>query len=419
MSILDVTRRKFLKLLGQGMLALGLSAYVPAWAEASDGDLSIRFLRQIITKDAATSRTLMWESQTPLRQPVVELQLPNQPLQTMAATVTSLTEDDTTNYFYTAELKNLKPATTYTYRIIDGENASNWHTFSTASKDAAFSALLFCDSQCGNSYDTWQETYTKAWQAHPNAAFFADIGDLTDNGQSDWHWRSFWQAMPQLAAHLLVPVMGNHECYGLDWKFCEPKRYLHSFILPSNDNANLQGQYYSFDYGPVHFIVLNTQMLELQSFEPGLLASQLAWLEQDAKTTTKPWRIVLMHKDVLAYDEWQQGTQKAGGFSDAGYAFMKAFDNLGIDLVLTGHMHTYRNRGHIKNFQPADDGPVYVMSGPAGNETYQVPADALDKKSISQPTPPNYLLLSASSQRLILTDYTTDGTMVDRITLEK
>lgn len=441
-----MTRRKFLRLAGKILLALNLPL---AWLgeRASAATSSIRYLRQIITADSATSRTIMWESTTPLKNLAIEL-MPNSdspvghsttsdkatsgaPSATarpasekiiVPATSKSLTLDGTTNYYYTATLTGLAPGSTYRYRVVEtaaaGEQAdaltarSSSYTLSTASAyTPAFSALIFADTQCGTSYDLWRENLAIATRRHPTAEFMTIVGDLTDNGEDSWHWESFWQAMTDTLAHLpLAPVMGNHECYGLDWKFTLPQRYIASFALPANDSEKYQGYYYSYDYGAVHFVVLNTQMLELAEWHADLLAAQLEWLRADVAASSRPWQVVLMHKDILAYDEWQHGTQTTGGISDVGRAFMDIFAELNIDLVLTGHMHTYRKR---------ELGPLYIMSGPSGNETYTVPADPLDKKSIRQPTPPNYILLTATNQELTITDYTFTGELIDRTVLTK
>ena len=419
---MELTRRNFLKRCGQLLLVLGLENFAPSLAAAADGTLPIKYLRQIITENPAKSRTIMWQTTEELPECRLEYRSTYIPLKTHPVSCKKLTEDNTTNYYYTAELTGLTPAADYEYRIISGSHATGWHHFTTSPATVtAFSALIFCDSQCGQDYSVWTRTLTSAWQRHPEAHFFTDIGDLTDNGQLNWHWESFFTAMGDIPEnHLFVPVMGNHECYSLDWKFCRPERYLDSFTLPKNGSSRYHGYYYSYDYGPVHFIVLNTQMLELNDFAPGLLQEQLNWLKQDVHNHQKPWQVVLMHKDILSYDEYQQGTKQAGGISDVGHAFMKAFDELPIDLVLTGHMHTYRNRGHIKNMKPAEQGPVYIMSGPAGNEQYHVPADeTYDRSAIYQPTPENYLVLDASTTSLVIKDYTASGEHIDTVTLKK
>lgn len=441
-----MTRRKFLRLAGKILLALNLPlAWLGERASAATG--SIRYLRQIITADATTSRTIMWESTTPLKNLAVEL-TPNSDSPVghgttsgkvasaaqsatasaasekiiVPATCKSLTLDGTTNYYYTATLTGLAPGSTYRYRVVETTAAgaradaqaacSSSYTLSTAGVDSpAFSALIFADTQCGNSYDLWRDNLAVATRRHPSAEFMAIVGDLTDNGEDSWHWESFWQAMADAPARLpLAPVMGNHECYGLDWKFTLPQRYLASFTLPDNASDKFRGYYYSYDYGAVHFVVLNTQMLELAEWHDGFLAAQLEWLRVDLAASDRSWQVVMMHKDILAYDEWQAGSQSTGGISDVGRVFMDVFAELGIDLVLTGHMHTYRKR---------ELGPLYIMSGPSGNESYTVPADPLDKKSIRQPTPPNYILLTATNRELTITDYTFSGELIDRNILTK
>lgn len=286
---------------------------------------------------------------------------------------------------------------------------------------SSFKALIFTDSQCSkDSYQVWRDTLAAGWSRCPEAAFFADIGDLADNGEAEWQWEGFLSALAPYTDHPFVPVMGNHECYGLDWKNCLPKKYLSTFTFPGNSTTTFHGYFYSFVYGPAEFIVLNTQMLELDDFfgEGHLLRAQLSWLKEREKKAL-PWRIALMHKDILAYDEYQPGQDKAYCFSDSGCALLPALEEAGVDLILTGHMHTYRRRGPLRNFRNSDTGPVCIMSGPAGDQQYHVPADPLDKAAIAQPTEPNYLVLEAAPDELKVSCYTTQGEDVDHLTLRK
>lgn len=412
-----MTRRTFIQLCTSVLLALGLGRYIPASAAGR----TIRFPRQLITQDSATSRTVMWQADGPAKDTVFRLTSPNG-MKQLRPESNTLVQDNAVTTCYTIRLTGLKSGTHYEGTIQMGEEEVSLPIDTVSSRLQTFQALLFCDSQCGETYETFRQLLTRAFACHPEAAFLADIGDLTDNGQSSWHWDSFLSVLTDSPARTIpfVPVMGNHECYGLDWQFALPRRYLATFSLPDNGSRTFAGYYYSFDYGPAHFIVLNTQITELDKLKPGLLQEELLWLRQDAAGSKKTWKIVLMHKDILAYDEYQPGTGRTGGISDVGQAFMQTFEQLGIDLVLTGHMHTYRNRGHIREGKPAADGPLYIMSGPSGNEQYTVPADPLyDRKAISQPTRENYLLLEVTPHTLQISDYTVDGTEIDRSTLTK
>lgn len=283
--------------------------------------------------------------------------------------------------------------------------------------------LVFTDSQCGTSYEAWADTIRAAFAQFGTPDAFTVIGDLVDNGASDWHWQSWYEAMAKYAADaLFLPVMGNHECYGENWQNTLPEGYLARLPVPGNGRQEFQGYYYAYDCGPVHFLVLNTQWGELEHLRPGLIAAQRAFLYADAAKQKsqgrRPWQIVLMHKDVLAYDEVQpDGT--SGGFSEAGRTFMKDFETLGIDLVLTGHMHAYRNRGHIKNFQRSADGPVYIMCGRAGNEYYAVPKDSFDLVAAPDDHETSYVTICCDERTLTLEAWTTSGTHLDRLTLRK
>lgn len=416
-----MSRRTFLKLCTSALVALGFGRYIPAAAAGR----TIKFPRQIITADSSTSRTIMWQADGGQQDASFVLTAPNGSPEPYAPEANTLLQDATTTTFYTVHLTGLAPATHYEGTIRMADETVTLPIVTAASEVSAFEALLIDDSQCGETYEPFAQLLEKALARNPRASFLADIGDLTDNGQSSWHWDSFLSVLTGSRAKDMpfVPVMGNHECYGLDWQFDLPRRYLASFSVPDNGSRNFPGYYYSFDYGPAHFIVLNTQITELDGLKPGLLQEELLWLKHDAASAKKPWNIVLMHKDVIAYDEYQPGTGHAGGISDIGHDFMKAFDALGIDLVLTGHMHTYRNRGHIYDETPSDHGPTYLMFGPAGNERYTVPPDTtFDKVSLDQSDPGryrNYMTLAVTPTKCIATCYLEDGSTVDRVVLTK
>ncbi len=416
-----MTRRTFIQICATALMALGLGRYIPAGAAGR----IIRYPRQIITGDSATSRTIMWQADGGRQGAAFVLTAPDGRQQSFSPEANTLLQDDTTTTFYTVRLSDLTPGTHYKGSIRMADETLTLPVMTAASGLSSFEALLIDDSQCGETYEPFAQLLAKILARHPQAAFLADIGDLTDNGQSAWHWDSFLSVLT--AGHAkdipFAPVMGNHECYGLDWQFALPRRYLAAFSVPDNGSRDFSGYYYSFDYGPAHFIVLNTQFEELDGLTPGLLQEELLWLKHDTTTTKQPWKIVLMHKDIIAYDEYQPGTDHTGGISDVGHDFMKAFDVLGIDLVLTGHMHTYRNRGHIYDKTPSDHGPTYLMFGPAGNERYKVPPDTVfDKVSLDQSDPGryrNYMTLAVTPTKCIATCHLEDGSTVDRVVLTK
>ena len=284
----------------------------------------------------------------------------------------------------------------------------------------AFTALVFPDSQ-SNDYSDWRHLAQDAAARVPEAAFFINMGDLVDNGEDHGQWRAWFEAVDGIADRIPVaPLLGNHETYNQAWKVREPLAYLRYFAVPGNGSAEDDRRYYSFDYGPVHFLVLDTQHEEEKEWHPELLARQQAWFRDDVRKSQKPWNVVLMHKDPLQYRIGSR-PERQEGFSDEGKAWMPLFDEAGIDLVLSAHLHTYRNRGHIKDFRRDEKGPLYILTGVAGNVRYPgLWVDhALDTYVAPQPETDNYLTLTADSATLSVRCFLPDGAQIDEATLRK
>ena len=247
---------------------------------------------------------------------------------------------------------------------------------------------------------------------------FINMGDLVDNGEAAYQWRQWFNAISAyMPSKIFVPLMGNHETYNLNWKCRIPHAFLNFFAVPDNGSAAFQRYYYSFDCGPVHFIVLNTQFEELDPIKPGLMEEQLQWLGQDVVASDKPWKVVLMHKDIINYDNLDS-SEPLADIDEVGKRFMPYFDELGIHLVFTAHQHTYRRHGHIYNFEPSDRGPVYIDTGVAGNCRYSVPrTKRFDKIMLPQPETDNYLTINASNKDITVQCFLPDGQLGDSFVL--
>ena len=273
--------------------------------------------------------------------------------------------------------------------------------------------IIFADSQCEH-YDVWQRTADTADENFPDAELVTIVGDLVDNGQADYQWRAWHLAATKIfSGRIFAPVMGNHECYGVDWFNALPTGYLNQFTLPDNGAKNLDGYFYSFDYGAAHFFVLNTQFAELDKFKPKLRDAQEYFLRRDAANVNRPWKIVLMHKDIYDYAQDK--------FSDIADTFTDLFDELEIDLVFTGHLHTYRNRGKIFARQKNLNGTTYILCGRAGDQKYVEPPSDMD--DVTYPNlreePESFIVLDVDANEINLTAQTVDGEIIDEFTLTR
>ena len=380
------------------------------------GEVDEQFLRQLVTADPAHSRTIMWQAENVLENPVIEYRRKGQEdLKGVSAQEDFFTDDGVKNNQYRAELKELEADTDYEYRVAGNGAAGEWHSLRTAG-EGAFECLIFPDSQ-SSDYSDWEELAQGAARRHPEAAFFINMGDIVDNGEDHTQWQAWFHAVDGIANRMpFVPVMGNHETYDQNWKVRLPEAYLRYFDVPENGSRDFARYYYSFDYGPVHFMVLNSQWGETEDFKPGLKEEQMEWLREDARRSSKQWKIVLIHKDVLQY-RIHKRPERQEGISDVGETFMPLFEELGIDIVFTAHLHTYRNRGHIRGERHDSSGPLYILTGVAGNVRY--PGlwidHALDEKVAPQPESDNYLIMDVTKERIVIKCFLPGGQEIDQV----
>ena len=429
-----ISRRAFLALMGGAAAALTVGC-APQAAPApvkkavrvltGDTSLDAAFLRQIITADSRASRTVMWQSAAPQDAAEVVWRVAGSgegsgaELFSVAARSEHYTDDGQDVYLHSARLENLAPGVSYEYRVICGDEGTDWTPLATEN-GGSFKALIFPDSQ-SSDYTDWKRLAQDAYKRNPDADFFTNLGDIVDNGEDHSQWDAWFDAVEGIAEKLpFAPVMGNHETYDKTWEVRLPMAYLALFDPPGNGSRDFYRYYYSFDFGDVHFSVLNTQWEETEGFRAGLKEEQLAWLPKDVAASDRKWKVVLLHKDVLQYRIGKRPERKEG-FSEVGEAFMPLFDELGVDVVLSAHLHTYRDRGHIKNFRRAPDGPLYILTGVAGNVRY--PGlwidHALDEVVAPQPETDNYLTMEASRDRLRFRCFLPDGTEIDDVTVQK
>lgn len=187
-----------------------------------------------------------------------------------------------------------------------------------------------------------------------------------------------------------VPVWstrGNHER--------SEDAYYEAFVHPiageAGGVASGTEAYYSFDFGDIHFVVLDSFSSD---FSEG--AAQYQWLEQDLTDTTQKWIIAYWHHPPYNI------TSRHDSDVEAGMKELRQFANpilerYGVDLQLSGHNHSYSRSYFINSHYGTSDswdvtqhivqtgdgdsesykkssevGAVYVMSGSAGKVTYTI-----------------------------------------------
>lgn len=307
-----------------------------------------------------------------------------------------------------ADVTGLSPGTEYIYRVGSGRDGewSSAYTFTTAKANPDSVAFIdVTDAQGGTPEDfaAWGRTLQQAFNTFPASEFVVHTGDFTEDPDNPALWDAFFGDIRPLAAvYPLVPVVGNNDVSGEGGV----SAYLSHFNLPDNGARDTEpGTSYSFNYGPVHMIVLNT--------EDGR-KKQEEWLRSDLAATDKPWKIVAMHRP--AYGD---------GMDEKVEDWIPVFDEFGVDLVLQGHNHVYSrsypllNGSIVEGERPAGapEGTVYVIPNAAGEKFGRLNEDQFYHAVHFQNDKSMFAGITVTGDTLHFQAYDTDGNMRDEFIL--
>lgn len=310
-----------------------------------------------------------------------------------------------------AQIENLKPGASYTYRIgSDKGGFSPQGAFKTAEESLNnFTFINITDTQGGSSkdYAVWKNTLDKALGRFPGARFLLHTGDMVDVGQDISQWDMFTKAVqPELLNLPLLPAIGNHEAINKNGTNNDFKNFTDRFDLPEIRNTGAPaGTVYSMDYGNVHIAVMNTQCGSSN------LKKQADWLRTDMKRSDKPWKIVALHRGPYGatYDT-----------KDIRKSWAPVFDEVGVDLVLEGHDHNYMRSYPMKDNKAVrtGEGTVYMVGNTGGVKFY--PAKKRTWQAVDmQPGLQMYIAVTVSDTKMVIEAYDINNTLRDTVTLAK
>lgn len=168
-----------------------------------------------------------------------------------------------------------------------------------------------------------------------------------------------------------------------------PMPYLNIHTLPTlgengGEPSNTE-QYYSFDYGNVHVVSLDSQVAIRDA---GNNATMKAWLTNDLAANNSDWTVVIFHHPPYTKGS-HDSDSTAGGVDqpifDIREQYTQIFEDHGVDLVYSGHSHSYERsfylNGHTgleASFDPAvhaeHDSAGVALTG-RGTQSYKQISD--------------------------------------------
>ncbi|MEO0650304.1 MAG: metallophosphoesterase family protein [Planctomycetota bacterium] len=230
----------------------------------------------------------------------------------------------------------LEPDTEYRYTVGFGSTVlSGPHTFRTAplpGTDRPVRVWIIGDSGTANANAAAVRDAYQGYAAGERTDVWLMLGDNAyDNGTDSEYQAAVFDMYPELLATTPVwPTRGNHEL--------SASTYYGIFSLPMAAQAGGQPSgteaYYSFDFGPVHFVCLDSFI------SPYLAGSaMLDWLTADLSSTTQPWIVAYFH-----HPPYSKGSHDSDLEPDLGLirsVFVPVLEDFGVDLVFSGHSHAY------------------------------------------------------------------------------
>lgn len=283
---------------------------------------------------------------------------------------------------FTVTLTLLQPDTEYEYRLVrvspdPGEppSVSPSGTFRTApqSDTACFSFDVCGDTQHAEMAQVFAEMVQQG-----QASFWLHPGDVvTWSSQAKWN-EFFSNARPLLARIPLYPAYGNHDAPDLS--------VAQLFNLPPDR------LWYSFDYGSVHIVALDTN----SDYAPG--SPQYQWLAADlAQAADRPWKIAFFHHPPYS-PTLEDNTP------DVRTYLAPLFETYGVAIVFNGHSHVY-DRYYA-------GGIHYVVTGGGGGW-------ALTHETSRFDAPFHFVRVNVSNDALEVRCIKPGGEIVDSFTISR
>lgn len=377
-------------------------------------------------------------------------------------------------------LTGLTPNTTYYYSVGSGSD-----TLAPAPADNALDFTFTTPPTAGTVINTriWAlgdagtaGNGSPARQSSVRDAFYTFTGARTPNlvlqlgdnaynsGQDSEFQKALFDMYPtMLRKTVFWSCLGNHET-AQSKAFVDTYPYFDIYTFPTAGEAggvpSGTEHYYSFDYGNIHFISLDSMTADKTVDDPSTPANEdgpmAAWLRNDLQSTTATWIIAFFH-----HPPYTKGSHNSdNGFSDTTGGdldlvqmrerFLPILEAGSVDLVLGGHSHIYERSflldGHY-GFSNTLTPAMKLNSGdgrPAGNGSYLKPlADSGGHKGAvytvagsagqvgalqsDAPHPAHYITLQKlgsfvidiNGNRLDATFIQSDGTQSDTFTIQK
>ena len=242
-------------------------------------------------------------------------------------------------------LTGLVPDTIYYYAIgtsdttLAGDATFHFKSAPVAGTERPVRLWVIGDSGTGDANAKAVRDAFTAYTGSRDADLWLMLGDnaYTDGLDTEYQSAVFDMYPEMLRKTVLWPAYGNHDGSASD-SATNTGPYYDIFTLPKDSEAGGVASgteaYYSFNYANIHFI-------ELESFETDRSPTgpMLTWLQRDLAANTQPWVIAYWHHPP--YSKGSHDSDVEIELKEMRQNAVPILENFGVDLVLSGHSHSY------------------------------------------------------------------------------
>ena len=241
-------------------------------------------------------------------------------------------------------LEGLSPATEYFYKVQAGasqvgDSSNHFYTAPEAGSEGHVRVWAIGDSGSANSNARAVRDAYRNLDGSGRTDVWLMLGDNAyDNGTDSQYQRAVFDMYPEfLKSTVLWSTLGNHDGHTAD-SATQSGPYYDIFDLPTEGEAggvpSGTEAYYSFDYANIHFICL-----ESYETDRSTSGAMYRWLESDLAANTQPWTIAFWHHPP--YSKGSHDSDTDSRETDMRRNFNPLLEQYGVDLVLSGHSHSY------------------------------------------------------------------------------
>ncbi len=249
---------------------------------------------------------------------------------------------------YEARITGLNPSSRYYYAIHDGKRRltdadASYHFNTHPPVGEARSTRMWVVGDSGTGREPQHNVHTSTidWVKQDGRPIdlYLHLGDMAYQRGRDveFQTRFFEMYEPTLRNVVCWPTMGNHEG-GTSKGTNGVGPYYDAYVCPTRGEAGGvptgTEAFYSFDYGRIHFICLDSHDLDRKP--TGLMAR---WLKLDMERTKADWIVAFFHHPP--YTKGSHDSDREKQLIEMRQHIMPILESGGVDLVLTGHSHVY------------------------------------------------------------------------------